>query len=82
MPVDHFCGCECLCSVCAAKAMHLQSGCLFWCHAIWRSPLTRGGVRACPGRRYVEELEGSTDLDVLFYGDSIIEEWRCAHGAL
>ncbi len=31
--------------------------------------------------RYVEELEGneasSSGWDVLFYGDSIMEEWRC-----
>ena len=31
--------------------------------------------------RYVEELEGNeastSGWDVLFYGDSIIEEWRC-----
>lgn len=27
-------------------------------------------------RSYVEELEKSQELDVLFYGDSIIEEWR------
>ena len=27
-------------------------------------------------RRYVEELEKTPDLDVLFYGDSTTEEWR------
>jgi hypothetical protein len=27
-------------------------------------------------RRYVEELEKEGEWDVLFYGDSIMEEWR------
>ena len=27
-------------------------------------------------RRYVEELEKEGGWDVLFYGDSIMEEWR------
>ena len=74
VPSDEVWMCEALALACL-RCM-LPKPCTFGLGLFGACSLTRVCMQL--GRRYVEELEKSKDLDVLFYGDSIIEEWRCA----